>query len=1015
MRLVGWLQGHRRSLLFLVATLTVAGFAALPGMPVGLFPRTTFPRVRVEVDAGDRPADRMSIEVTRPLEEAIRGVYGVRGVRSTTSRGTCDISVTFDWGADMISEALEVNAAIARVEPELPSGISYEVRRMDPTVFPVIGFSLSSSKRSLVELRDRALYELRPRLSTVRGVAKIGVTGGQTEELQILIDPLRLDASGLTLDDVVRAVSAENVVEAVGRLEQDEKLYLVLSDTQFDSLTELSNLVVRRSPKGIVQLEDVATLRDAPAPQWTRVVADGRDAVLVDVYQQPDGNTVQIDQDIKRELASYEASAPRDLQIHQWYDQADLVTASTKSLRDSVLIGVALAVLVLWLFLRDLRVTFVASIAVPVVLAITILLLDLANKSINIMTLGGMAAAVGLVIDDGIVMVEHGIRRLRENPTANASAMLSAGRELAAPLTGSSLATIVVFVPLAFLGGVTGAFFKALSFTMASALAISYLFAFLIIPLFGDTLLRGRVPPGDDIGPWFGRVIAGYQRVLRRVLKRPVWLLVGLVPLLAFGGLAYHEVGSGFMPTMDEGGFVLDYRAPSGTSLSETDRRLRHVERILSQTPEVASYSRRTGLQLGGGITEANEGDYFVRLKPLPRRSIDEVMDDVRGRVEAQVPGLDIELSQLMEDLIGDLTAVPEPVEVKLFGADPTTLRSEAPAIEKALSGIRGVVDVHSGVVLAGDAITIHVDRLRAKILGVDPDSVTRLVQVAVGGVVTTQVQHGEKMIGIRVWTMPDVRARIDQIANLPLLTANGTRVRIGRVATLRAEVGQPQIMRENLKTMVPVTARISGRDMGSVMNDVKAAVGHLSLPPGVYVQYGGLYAEQQASFRGLVAVLIAAVVLVFVVLLFLYERFSAPLAIIGTVLLAATSVFSGLWLTGTELNITSMMGLTMIIGISSESAIFFISQWHEVEASVSGDEGLVRAGALRFRPVIMTAMTAILALLPLTLGIGQGSAMLQPLAIAIISGLVLKVPAVLFGLPVALKAFSSRERRRGS
>jgi CzcA family heavy metal efflux pump len=1010
MSFIRWLGNHRRSLLLLVAALTVAGFASLPTTPVSLFPRTTFPRVRVEVDAGDRPADRMTIEVTRPLEEAIRGVLGVRDVRSTTTRGTTDISVTFDWGADMISEALQVNAAISRVLPTLPPGISYDVRRMNPTVYPVIGLSLSSPKRPLIELRDRALYDLRPRLSAVRGVAKIGVVGGRTEEIQVLVDPLRLDAAGLTLDDVVRAVSAENVIEAVGRLEQNEKLYLILSDAQFKDLRDLSNVVLRKSPKGVVQLEDVATILDAPAPQWTRVEADGEKAVIVDVYQQPDGNTVQIEHDIQAELARYKAAAPKDLRIHTWYDQADLITSSASSLRDSVLIGVLLAILVLWLFLRDWRVTLAASVAVPVVLAITALVLKLTGRSLNIMTLGGMAAAVGLVIDDGIVMVEHGVRRLREGAGARSGALLAAGREMASPLTGSSLATIVVFAPLAFLGGVTGAFFKALSFTMATALAVSYLFAFLIIPLFSDTLLAGKIRTHEDMGPRFRRVITGYERVLRTLLRRPLWVLFGVLPLLALGVLAYHEVGTGFMPEMDEGGFVLDYRAPSGTSLTETDRRLRHVERILATIPEIASYSRRTGLQLGGGITEANEGDYFIRLKPGPRRSIDVIMDEVRRQVQAEVPGLEIELSQLMEDLIGDLTAVPQPIEVKLFGADPSVLRGEAPAIEKALSSVPGVVDIKSGVVLAGDALDIRVDRLKAKMLGLDPNALTRLAEVALGGVVTTEVQRGEKMVGIRVWTDHSLRSRIDKIADLPLLTAGGTRVRLGRVATLTTEVGQPQITRENLKTMVPVTARISGRDMGSVMQDVKAAIGRLSLPPGAYVQYGGLYKEQQASFRGLLAVLVAAILLVFVLMLYLYERFSAPLAIMATVLLASTAVFSGLWWTHTELNITSMMGLTMIIGISSESAIFYVSQWHELKGELSNDDALVRAGALRFRPVLMTALTAILALLPLTLGIGQGSAMLEPLAIAIIAGLVLKVPAVLLGLPVALKAFGRRK-----
>ena len=1001
MSLVAWLQEHRRSVLFLLFVLAVGGVASVSRLPVGLFPHVSFPRIVVNVDAGDRPADRMVIEVTRPLEGAVRSVPAVRSIRSNTSRGSCDISVNFAWGTDMIAATLQVESAIVQILPTLPAGVSYKVRRMDPTVFPVIGLSITSRTRSSVAIRDLALYDLQPLLSTVTGVARIAVLGGDTEEYQVLLDPARLAAVGLTVDDVVRAVSAANVVQAVGRLEENEKLYLILSDTQFRTLGELGRVVVRRSPEGVVLLSDVADIQDSVEPRWNRVVADGQDAVVVNVYQQPDSNTVQIASDLKTRLAEFRTRAGSDLDIRTWYDQADLILASAKSVRDSILIGIGLAVLVLFLFLRNFRVTLVAALTVPVVLAITLLILQALGKSLNIMTLGGMAAAVGLIIDDAIVMVEHGIRRLREQPEEHATMLLRAGREMASPLTGSSLVTIVIFAPLAYLSGVTGAFFRALSLTMAIALIVSYVVAFLGVPIFAHLLLRRRDAEGEDVRPWLAKVLAGYERLLRRILGRPVWVLAGVIPLLILGWFAYRHVGSGFMPAMDEGGFVLDYRAPAGTSLAETDRRLRLVENILAQTPEVTSYSRRTGLQLGGGITEANEGDYFIRLRPQPRAPIEEVMNSVRQRVDREVPGLQIEFAQLMEDLIGDLTAVPQPIEVKLFGPDAAVLREQAVRVANTITPLPGVVDVKSGVVLAGDAVRIRVDRLKAEMLGLDPETVTRLGRIALEGDVTTTVQRGEKTVGIRVWTAPDVRSRFDRIRNLRLFTPGGTLVRLGQVATLETEVGQPQLTREDLKSMVAVTGRIFGRDLGSVMRDVRQAVAGVALPAGVYVEYGGLYREQQSSFRGLLTVLVAAALLVFLVLLYQYESFAAPVAILVMDLFAATAVFSGLWWTGTELNISSLMGLTMILGISSEAAVFFMTQWKDSLGRVPFAEALVEAGRLRFRPIVMTALAAILALLPLALGIGQGASMLQPLAIAIIAGLVLTLPAVLLLLPV--------------
>jgi CzcA family heavy metal efflux pump len=1006
---VSWLDTHRRSILFLFVVLAAGGIVSLTSLPIGLFPRTTFPRVVVSVDAGDRPAGRMVIEVTRPLEDAIRAVQGVRDLRSNSSRGACDISVNFDWGTNMIERTLMVEAAIARILPSLPAGTEYEVKRMDPTVFPVLGLSMRSPGRSLIELRDRALYDLRPRLSTIRGVARIDVLGGRTEEIQVLVDPEKLAASGVTLEEVVSSVSAANVVEAIGRLQQDEKLYLLLSDTQLGDLDALRKVVVQKSENGVVFLGDIAKIQSAEAPEWTKVVADGSDAVLLNVYQQPDGNTVQIHNDLLAMLAQYRAESAKDVKVTTWYDQSELVQHSVDSLRDASVIGVGLAILVLWLFLANVRVTLIASACVPLVLGMTLLVLRATGQSLDIMTLGGMAAAVGLILDDGIVMVEHGIRRLREHGAGQKRMVLQAAREMAGALTGSSLATIVVFVPLAFLGGVTGAFFKALALTIASSLAISYLFSLLAVPLLSHWMLRERDATHNDIGRGLQHVLSGYNFLLRGLLRRPAWLIVGLIPLAAIVWIAYQAVGTGFMPAMDEGGFVLDYRAPAGTSLAETDRRLRQIEKILSETKEVASYSRRTGLALGGFITEANEGDYFIKLKPLPRRPIDEVMDEIRDNVAEGVPGVEIELALLMEDLIGDLTAVPQPIEIKVFGGDPEQLRLQAERIAADIEKIPDVVDVKSGVVLAGDAVDIRVDHMKAELLGLDPEKLTGLAQVALEGNVTTHVQREEKMVGIRVWTDEPVRSRIERIQQIPLMTSDGTLVRLGRIASFEKQVGQPQITRENLKTMVAVTARISGRDMGSVMEDVKARIAKIGLPSGNYVEYGGLYKVQQESFKGLVLVTVAAALLVFTLLLYMYESLVAALSILLVSLMAAAAVFPALWWTGIELNITSMVGLTMIVGISAEASIFFMSQWQESHERLASHEALLEAGRLRLRPILMTALAAILALLPLALGLGQGSAMLQPLAVAIIAGLLFTVPAVLIALPVLVGTLMRR------
>jgi CzcA family heavy metal efflux pump len=1005
-RISAWIQAHRTAVLALLALLAAGGLAAAAFLPVALFPRIDFPRILVNIDSGDRPADSMTMEATVPVEEAIRSIPGVRDIRSTTSRGSSDISVNFDWGADMIAATLQVSTAINQVLGSLPAGTSFDVQRMDPTVFPCLAYSLTSDRRSQVELRDAATYQLRPLLSTVAGVSRIGVQGGAEAEYQVMIDPARLEAHGLALGDVVRALSASNTISAVGRLQDHDKLYLALVDNRIGGAGGIASVVVQKGPAGLVRVADIAEVSLGRVPQWTRSTADGRDAVFLLVYQQPDGNTVQIARDVGRKLREAAPRLPPGIRIANWYDQSRLIVDAAVSVRDAVLVGILLSGCVLMLFLRNGKVTLIAMGCVPAVLAATVLVLTVIHSSFNIMTLGGMAAAVGLIVDDAIVMVEHVIRRLRGHPGRHAGLVWSAAAEFTEPLVASSLSTIIIFAPLAFLSGVTGAFFKALSMTMAVSLAISFLVAWLAVPILANRFLGEKDASQTEGGRLTGIIHSGYDRLMRPILARPALILLGLVPLAGGALLAYRAVGSGFMPTMDEGGFIIDYKAEPGTSLQECDRLLRKVEAIVQGIPEVDTYSRRTGLQLGAAtVTEANEGDFFVRLKPGPRRPIDEVMDEVREKVERTVPGLDIEMAQLMEDLIGDLTAVPQPIEVKLFSDDGSLLAGAARTVTAAITRVGGVVDVVNGNILAGDALSIEVDHARAAVEGMDAASVTSAVKDLMDGAVTdTRIESDPKLIGIRAWIPERFRRRTGDLANLRIRAPDGHFFPLRRVATIKPVIGQPQIDRDDLKRTIAVTGRISGRDLGSTIAAVRRALAEPgAVPAGVYYELGGTYAQQRSAFAGLMAVFGAAVALVFLLLIFLYSRFQVAFAMLGTTLLALTGVTIGLWATHTELNISSMMGMTMIVGIATEVAIFYVSELVTVPGDVPFHAALLEAGRNRMRPIAMTTFAAILALLPLALGIGAGSAMQQPLAIAIISGLVLQMPLVLIVLPALL------------
>ncbi|KVL40394.1 efflux RND transporter permease subunit [Burkholderia sp. MSMB1835] len=1009
-----WMQRHRRSLLFVIALLAIAGALTAFRLPISLFPNVSFPRAVVLLDAGDRPAEQMATLVTMPVEEALRRVPGVRDVESKTSRGSAEISLNFDWGTDMAKATLQAQSAIAEILSSLPAGTSMQVKRMDPTVFPVLAYSLTSSRQSLSQLRDLAQFQLRPLLSSVDGVARVEVTGGAQDELQVAIDPARLAAYKLSVEDVSKAIGAGNVLMATGRIEDHYKLYLVIADTTITSLDTLRDAVVSSVGGSQVRVGDVATVSRGTVPQWIRVTADGQDAVLVNVFQQPGANSVAMAAAIRAKLAGFQTQMPAGARLANWYDQSQLVIASASSVRDAILIGVVLAALTLFVFLRNWKMTAIAVAIVPVVMSATILLLDVFGMGFNIMTLGGMAAAVGLVIDDAIVMIEHIARRMREaRAHAFHGRVMSAALEFTRPLAGSSAATLIIFVPLAFLSGVTGAFFKALSITMASALFISFLVSWLAIPILCDHWLKpadAEEPRESRLARWLN---ARYAVLVERVSRKPVLALASVAPLLIVAALAFTRVGSGFMPSMDEGGFVLDYHTAPGTSITETDRLMREVETIIRDNPNVATYSRRTGAGLGGDLNEPNKGDFFVRLKSGSREPIDTVMGEVRSKIEANVPGVNVELAQLMEDLIGDLTAVPQPVQIKIYSDDPAVLEATAHRVAARIGKIQGIVDVADGINPAGDALDLHIRPDAAAAEGMDPQSIAQQVSNLLEGSVATQYQQGPKTVGVRVRVADAAGMNGTGLGAMQIRAPDGHLFPLDRVTDRITISGQPEISRDNLKRMVAVTARIDGRDLGSTIGDVQRALGDANLlPPGVYYELGGLYQQQQIAFRGLIAVFGAAVALVFGLLLFLYERFRVALAVMAMPLCATGAVFIGLWVTGIELNISAMMGMTMIVGIVTEVAIFYVSEFQ----ALVRDEGMAPAAALltagrnRLRPIAMTTIAAILALLPLAFALGQGAAMQQPLAVAIISGLIAQLPLVLLVLPALLRALLIRD-----
>ncbi len=1005
-----WYTRYAKSVIFLVIVLALTGIYLAFTIPVSVFPTTDFPRVLIGVDNGVTPIDQMMVTITRPIEEAVNSVPGLQQVRSITSRGSAEIDLFFDWHVNMVTTLQLVDAALSHIRTELPATATLQTHRLTFASFPIIGYSLTSDTVPQTQLWTMATYELKPRLNRLDGVATVLVQGGQEPEFHITPDPAKLLTANVTVTDILDAVRRTNLIDSPGLLQQNHQLYLGLVDGQVKSPDQLGQIVIKSTPAGVpVRISDVAQVGSAVKPVYTVVTANGRAAVLLSVSRQPDANTVAVAREVHAEIDRIRGSLPLGIHIEPFYDQSEIITASITSVRDAILIGLVLASLIMVLFLGDWGTSLVAGLVIPVTVLVTFIALKLLNQSFNLMTLGGLAAAVGLVIDDAIVVVEN-VTLHRDAGQGRLEAIRSALSEITVPLVGSTITPIVVFLPLIAVTGVTGVFFRALAITVSVSLLTSLALALTWTPILSQYFIRRRSPetaPLSDLdsndkllaaeesaltGP-FRRIVDFYERCVRFALDRPKWIAVFSVVLVVASFFCYKALGTDLLPAMDEGGFILDYWMPPGASLQETNRVVGHIEQMLHEIPEVESTSRRTGLELGlAAVTEANRGDIAIKLKSKRSRDVDEIMEELRVRIAREEPAIEVEFVQVLQDMIGDLSNAPEPVQIKLFSPDAALLRQWAPRVAEAIHKVSGVVDVKDGIenTISNPATVFQVDPTVAARAGFTPEEVAiDASAILEGEPAATPIIANDIAYTIRV-RYPDANRRsLDAMSNTLLNSASGHTATLGTLATVTELPGQSEIRRENLQRDVTVTARLEGRDLGSAIKAVQQVVDGLHLPSSIRVVYGGTYEEQQKSFRDLMLVLVLATVLVFLVLLFEFRTLAAPVSILASALLSTSGVFLALLITGVTFNIASFMGLIMVIGIVAKNGILLLDADQKFRrVGFSAHAAMIQAGRRRLRPILMTALAAAAGMLPLALAIGAGSQMLQPLAIAVIGGI---------------------------
>ncbi|MDR3680137.1 MAG: efflux RND transporter permease subunit [Flavipsychrobacter sp.] len=998
---------YKNPLTVLLAVLLLGGVLAYSKLQTSLFPEITFPKIKVIADAGEQPVNKMMVTVTKPLEAAIKQVPGLQDVRSTTSRGSCEISTFMDWDANIDLSQQRIESRINEIKNVLPPDVHITVEKMNPSILPVMGYTLESNSKSPIELKQLANYTIKPYLSQVAGVAEVRVIGGRQKEYWLTLKQQVMSTLGITPDSINNALSQTGFIRSNGYLSDYRYLYLTITDATVHSVDDIQHIVVRNDGKRIVLLSDIADVGVKEAVEYTRINANGRDAILLAVIKQPNANLVPLSEEVKRRIEKLKDILPKDVSLKPYYIQSDFVNDSVKSVTDSLWVGLALAIIVAIIFLRSLRASLTILITIPITLCLTLIIIYGVGYTFNIMTLGAIAASIGLIIDDAIVVVEQIHRTREEHPDEPATALIQKSINYLFPaMVGSSISTIVIFVPFVLMTGVAGAYFKVLTNTMIITLACSFFVTWIGLPVV--YLLLGNNKSNETIKahPVKNRKWVGY------FIARPYLSFVFIAFLIASIVFVVPHLETGFLPEMDEGSIVLDYSSPPGTSLDETDRMLREVEKIVTATPEVQAYSRRTGTQMGFFITEPNRGDYLIQLKKDRSRTTEDVIKELRHKIEQSQPALRIDFGQVITDMLGDLMTSVQPIEIKIFGDNQQTLQQLATNVADVISKVEGAADIFNGIVVAGPSVSVMPDFTKLAQYGLTPANLQYQLQTALEGNIVGTVLEKEQVANIRIVYPGGRKLSVEQVRNMQIFLPNGKLKPIGELATIVVNSGDAEIQRENLQSMSVVTARLEKRSLGGVMGDIQNQIKkNVNLPQGYHIEYGGSYAEQQRSFSELLMILVASSLLVFGVILFLFKEFRVALLIVGVAICGIAGSYLALYITRTPLNVGSYTGLIMIVGIIGENAIFTFLQFKDAIRDKTVKDAIVFAISTRLRPKLMTALGAIIALLPLALGIGTGAQLHQPLAIAVIGGFVIALPLLLVVLPSLLGVLYKDEK----
>ncbi len=1011
------------------ALLFIAGVFSFTKMQTNLFPAVQFPRISIIIDAGQIPIDRMMITVTQPIESAVKKVNGVHLVKSSTSRGSATVEVYFNWGLDIYLLKPQLESRINEIKNFLPPGVNISAEVMNQSLFPVYGYTLENPEKTDVDLKDIANVIVRPGFSQVDGIANVVIRGGRNKEFVIAPNTDKMTALGLVPQDIITAFENSNFVSSAGLLPDHYRMYLTLLDTRVKDIEELNNTIVKNINGRIIKVKDIAKIKLEEQQEFVKINANGNNAVIVDLIKQPGINLVDFADNVEQKAKEIRNLLPEGYKLVPYYNQSEFVTGSVDGTMKTIYEGLILAFLVIIIFLRSWRSSLVVLLTIPVTVAFSFLVLHLVGITINIMSLGAIAASVGLIIDDAIVIIEQIYKNHEDYPEKNKYEVVQMSIKFLLPaMIASSLSTIVIHFPFRLMSGLAGSFFRILSDTMQLTMIVSFLVTWLLLPVFHLLIGYKHKPKPKKEKNAIHRI-----SWLTWFFYKPVFSILFIIGLLFAGYYATTKLETGFLPELDEGSIVLDYYSPPGTNIDETDRLCKEMEKVILANPNVRSYSRRTGIRMSFRAHPANEGDYSIQLKASRTKSTEEVIADLRHDISAKVPVLNIEFGQRIADLLGDLIGKAQPIEVKIFGDDYSKLQEIADQCHTVMDNIPGIVDIDDGLVPEGPALIFKPRleklaryniplndfdmQLAAIVEGVPlgrsatiptpmPDQAAMTSGLQIG-----DIQEGQQMRRVIMRFVDFKDNDLDVLKKHPVFLPDGTTRSLSFFCDIFPQSGDVIQSREDLKSVIVLTSRLENKDLGSAITDLKTAFAkNISLPASYSIEFGGAYAQQQQSFKELMMILALAILFVFMVLMFLFKRWRIALLILFVSVLGIGGSLIFLYIFNIPLNVSSYTGLIMIVGIIAENAIFTVFQYfndlkvHEKEFAIK------HAVALRIRPKLMTALSAILALIPLAIGIGIGAQMQQALAVAVIGGFIFGLPLLLIVLPTFLRRMNMNQ-----